>query len=687
MTYRLGVDVGGTFTDVLLVDEDSGATWRAKTTSTPADQSVGVRNGVEKVCAEAGIALGEVAQVLHGSTVATNAILEGKGAVVGLVTTRGFRQVLQIARSYVPGGLAGWIIWPKPEPLAALENTVEVDERVGSDGTVVRPLDEDEVRRQLERLRGRGIEALAVSLINSFADPAHERRIGELAAEVLPGVPVSLSCDVLPELREYERTVTTVANGYVQPQVQTYVRTLAASLGDGGVAGELAILRSDGGLSAAGAAVGSPVTMLLSGPAGGVTGAVWVAEQCGYRDLITFDMGGTSTDVALVQDLKPRIGRETKVGDLTVRASSVDVRTVGAGGGSIAHVPELTKALRVGPQSAGADPGPAAYGLGGGEPTVTDANVVLGYLPPALAGGEITLDVEAARAAIGQIADAMGLESPEAAAAGVVDIVNENMLGGLRLVSVQQGFDPRNFALVAFGGAGPLHANALGRLTGAWPVIVPPSPGVLCALGDATTSMRDVAARTVLRRFAALSGPELAEILRELGDEAGGRLADQGLDRTDQRVTYQLDVRYHGQGFEIPIDLDPDWLDDPGSALDNLAARFDAEHDRLFSFLLSVDHELVNARATVTGPRPNVAPVTLPEGDGDPAAALVDTHPVHLSGERIPAAVYDRTLLRAGDVVTGPAIVTEMDSTTLVLPGHAATVHPSGSLLINPVEG
>ena len=457
MTYRLGVDVGGTFTDVLLVEEASGATWRAKTASTPSDQAVGVRNGIAKVCDEAGIALSDVAQVLHGTTIATNAILEGKGATVGLVTTKGFRQVLQIARSYVPGGLAGWIIWPKPEPLAALENTVEVDERLASDGRVIRELDDADVRAQLAKLRG--IDALAVSLINSFADPAHEQRIAELAAEVLPGVPVSLSSDVLPELREYERTVTTVANGYVQPQVKRYVETLAGTLREGGVAGELAILRSDGGLSAAGAAVAAPVTMLLSGPAGGVTGAVWIAEQCGYGDLITFDMGGTSTDVALVQGRTPKIGRETKVGDLTVRASSVDVRTVGAGGGSIAHVPELTKALRVGPQSAGADPGPAAYGKGGTEPTVTDANVVLGYLPPSLAGGEITLDVDAARAAVGTVADAMGLESVEAAAAGIVDIVNENMLGGLRLVSVQQGFDPREFALVAFGGAGPLHAN------------------------------------------------------------------------------------------------------------------------------------------------------------------------------------------------------------------------------------
>jgi N-methylhydantoinase A len=685
MTFRLGVDVGGTFTDVLLVEEASGATWRAKTPSTPADQAVGVLTGIGKVCAQAGVALSDVSQVLHGTTVATNAILEGKGATVGLVTTKGFRQVLQIARSYVPGGLAGWIIWPKPEPLAALENTVEVDERIGSDGEVVRRLDETDVRTQLRALAGRGISALAVSLINSFAYSRHERRIAELAAEELPGVPVSLSSDVLPELREYERTVTTVANGYVQPEVQRYLGGLSERLRDGGVRGGLAVLRSDGGLCTASAAVESPVTMLLSGPAGGVTGAVWVAAQCGYSDLITFDMGGTSTDVALVQGLRPRIGRETKVGDLTVRASSVDVRTVGAGGGSIAHVPELTRALRVGPRSAGADPGPAAYGTGGIEPTVTDANVVLGYLPPALAGGEIDLDVAAARRAVRTIADAMGLESVDAAAAGIVDIVNENMLGGLRLVSVQQGFDPREFALVAFGGAGPLHANALGRLTGAWPVIVPPSPGVLCALGDATTSLRNEAARTVLRRFGELTGEGLATILAELAAEAGVRLAQEGLPPDQQRTSYQVDVRYHGQGFEITVDVDPSWLDDRGSALEQLAKGFDAEHERLFSFLLGVDHELVNARAAVTGPRPEVTAAALPGGDGDPDQALVDTHPIHISGATVQARVYDRGKLHADDVVTGPAIVTEMDSTTLVLPGHAATVHPSGSLLIKPV--
>ena len=383
MSYRLGVDVGGTFTDVLLVDEQAGSTWRAKTSSTPQDQSAGVRHGIDLVCAQAGVDRGAIAHLLHGTTVATNAILEGKGAKVGLVTTEGFRQVLQIARSFVPGGLAGWIIWPKPEPLAALENTVEVPERIGSDGTVVRELDDDAARAGLRQLRAAGIEALAVSLINAFANDQHERRLAELAAEELPGVPVSLSSVVLPELREYERALTTVANGYVQPQVARYLANLSDQLGADGVRAALSVLRSDGGLAAAPAAVGAPVTMLLSGPAGGVAGAVWVAEQSGHHDLLTFDMGGTSTDVALVQGLRPRIGRETKVGDLTVRAAAVDVRTVGAGGGSIAHVPELTRALRVGPQSAGADPGPVAYGKGGSEPTVTTSiiGILLGKAP------------------------------------------------------------------------------------------------------------------------------------------------------------------------------------------------------------------------------------------------------------------------------------------------------------------
>ncbi|GAA0232738.1 hydantoinase/oxoprolinase family protein [Cryptosporangium japonicum] len=676
MRYRLGVDVGGTFTDVLLIDEDSGESFRAKTPSTPSDQSVGVLTGIEKVCAAAGTTVEEVGQVLHGTTVATNAILEGKGATVGLVTTAGFRQVLQIARSFVPGGLAGWIIWPKPEPLAALENTVEAIERIGADGSIVTPLDEDDLRGKLRTLGDQGIEALAVALINSYVWSGHEDRIAAIAAEELPGIPVSISSQVLPELREYERTITTVANAYVQPQVARYLENMSGRLSR-----KLYILRSDGGLASAPAAADNPVSMLLSGPAGGVSGAVWAATRAGYPDLLTFDMGGTSTDVALVEAGLPRIGRETQVGDLKVRSASVDVRTVGAGGGSIAHVPELTKALRVGPQSAGADPGPAAYGKGGTEPTVTDANVVLGYLPSELAGGEIALDREAARAAVARVQEGVGLASVEAAAAGIIDIVNENMLGALRLVSVQQGYDPRDFALVAFGGAGPLHANALGKLTGAWPVIIPPSPGVLCAYGDATTGLRDEAARTYIRRFSELTDDEVRGLYAELAEQAIATLEAEGVPRADQTLTYQADLRYHGQGFEITVSVDLE-----NFSLSTLGEAFDVEHQRLFSFLLTRnEHELVSARAAATGPRPHVTPTDLADGGEDPADAVRTTTTIYVEGATTEATVYDRAKLRAGNVVPGPAIVTEMDSTTLVLPGHAATVHPTGSLLIRPV--
>ena len=688
MTYRLGVDVGGTFTDILLVNEESGETFRAKTSSTPADQSVGVLRGIHKACDLAGIGLDQVTNVLHGTTIATNAILEGKGARVGLVTTQGFRQVLQIARSFVPGGLAGWIIWPKPEPLAALENTVEVAGRLDSKGEVVTPLDEDDVRRQLTKLREQKIEALSVSLINSYANSAHEERVLEIAAEELPGVQVSLSSRVLPEMREYERAITTVANAYVQPQVSLYMENLERQLQQNGAAnGKLFILKSDGGLISARTASENPVSVMMSGPAGGVVGAVWVAAQAGFEDFLTFDMGGTSTDVALVQGLEPRIGRETMVGDLKVRATSVDVRTVGAGGGSIAHVPMLTQALRVGPQSAGASPGPAAYGAGGTEPTVTDANVVLGYLPTDLAGGEISLDRDAARAAVQSIADATALGSVEDAASGIIDIVNENMFGALRLVSVQQGFDPRDFALIAFGGAGPLHANALGRLTGAWPVIIPPSPGVLCAYGDATTSLRDQSVRTLVRKFGEFTDDSLLEVLHERATNARASLLAEDVAPSDITTTYSADVRYHGQGFEIPIDIDIDAFDGKGAGLDALRRAFDEEHRRLFSFLLEKnEHELVTVRATASGPRPNVVSPTIAEGGDDPAAALTTTTEIYVDGQWVVANVYDRQRLLANNIIAGPAIVTEMDSTTLVLPGHAAVVHASGSLLIRPTS-
>jgi len=678
MAYRLGVDVGGTFTDLLLIDDDTGETFRAKTPSTPADPSQGVLVGIEKVTAAREVALTDIGHLMHGTTVATNAVLEGKGAKVGLLVTTGYRQVLQIARSFVPGGLAGWIIWSKPEPLAALEHTIEVPGRIDARGDEIAPLDEGAVREALAELQRRGIQALTISFINSFANPDHERRAAAVAREVLGDLPISLSSEILPEIREYERTLTTVANAYVQPSVARYIGNLEKELTDRGVTARLHILRSDGGLMNTEAATSAPVNMMMSGPAGGVAGAVWIARQAGYDSLLTLDMGGTSTDVALVEDGRPRIGRETQVADLNVRASSIDVRTVGAGGGSIAHVPQLTGALRVGPESAGADPGPAAYGRGGDQPTVTDANVVLGYLPPSLLGGEMTLDVDAATAAVETVATAMGVDLPRAAA-GIIDIVNENMFGALRLVSIQQGYDPRDFALVAFGGAGPLHANALGRLMGSWPVIIPPSPGVLCAYGDATTRLRNEAARTFIRRFSETSDEEVTGILRELVDEAA-----QQLDAPEEETTtrFQVDVRYHGQGFEVPVGIT---LDD--FALDRVGAEFDGIHEQLFTFALDAEHELVNLRAVVLGREANVSAEEIPAGGPDPGGAATGTTAIWVDDADAIATLYERSRLRAGNRLTGPAIVTEMDSTTLILPGHTGEIDQFGNILIRPTQG
>ena len=381
MSFRLGVDVGGTFTDLLLVDEQSGEFYTAKVPSTPEDSSIGVLNGIAKVTDSASIDASTISHVMHGTTVATNTVLTMTGATVGLVTTRGYRQVLQIARSFVPGGLGGWVIYNKSNPLAPLALTVEAQERISSKGEVVQDLDVDAMRKSLEGIKDQGIEALTVSLINAFANNVHEKQIREIANEVMPGIPVSLSSEVVPEMQEYERTITTVANSYVRPRVASYIRNLHSELQKTMDDLQLHVLRSDGGLASAASAENLPVNLLMSGPAGGVSGAVWIARQAGFDSLLTIDMGGTSTDVALVQGGVAQLRRETTVGDITVRASSIDVRTVGAGGGSIAHVPELTKALRVGPQSAGADPGPACYGKGGDEPTVTDAHVTLGYLP------------------------------------------------------------------------------------------------------------------------------------------------------------------------------------------------------------------------------------------------------------------------------------------------------------------
>ncbi|WP_343614613.1 hydantoinase/oxoprolinase family protein [Novosphingobium sp.] len=680
MTYRLGVDVGGTFTDLLLFDQTSGNFWRHKTPSTPHDSSEGILNGVTAICNKAGVTPADVEFFLHGTTVATNAVLEGKGARVGLITSKGYRQIMQIARSFVPGGLAGWIVWPKPEPLAALEDTHEVSGRMDAQGNEIAAIDEAEIREALTALRDSGVEALTVSLINAYLNGAHEKRVGELAAQIMPGIPISLSHEVLPEMQEYERTLTTVANASVRPVVGKYVRNLRSRLREGGMAGSLSLLRSDGGLMSSEKSEEHPVSLLMSGPAGGVTGAIWVGRNAGIKNILTLDVGGTSTDVALIENLEARRQRTTEVGHLQVRASALDVKTVGAGGGSIAYVPELTRALRVGPQSAGAVPGPVAYGKGGTLPTVTDANVVLGYLPENLLGGTFQLDREGAKQAVQTIADALGIGLMEAAR-GIIDIVNENMFGALRMISVQQGYDPRDFAVMGFGGAGPLHVNAVAKLMGSWPAVSPVSPGVLCALGDATTRMRTETARSFSRRVSDTDEDSVIAVLEEMAAQTRRELLAEGVAESDIISVFELDVRYEGQAFEVPLSIDPETLRKDG--LKGVTARFDAEHHRLFTFNMDSAHELVNLRAVAMGPALELAAPALEQGDGNPQAAKIRDHQLWDKDRMVPAVIYDRARLRAGDIIPGPAIVTEMDSTTLIEANCVGTVDHVGNILIN----
>ena len=687
MSYRLGVDVGGTFTDLLLVNENSGDLHTAKVPSTPEDSSIGVFNGITKVCSIANIDPSDITSVMHGTTVATNTILTGTGAKVGLITTKGYRQVLQIARSFVPGGLGGWVIYNKSDPLAPLALTIEADERMSAKGEVLSKLKRGQLAKDIKELSKKGVEAITVSLINSYANDQHEKEIKSQIRKkkLLPKIPVSLSSEVVPEMQEYERTITTVANSYVRPKVAEYVKNLQNGLKKMRKDIKLQILRSDGGLASAKATSDSPVNLLMSGPAGGVSGAIWIAKQAGFENILTFDMGGTSTDVSLVKDGIAEQSRETSVGDVTVRASSVDVRTVGAGGGSIAHVPELTGALRVGPQSAGAEPGPAAYNKGGTEPTVTDANVVLGYMPGVELGGDSEWKIrkDLAQDSVKPVASALGL-SVNRAAAGIIDIVNETMYGALRLVSVEKGYDPREFALIGFGGAGPLHANALGKLINSWPVIIPPGPGVLCAYGDVTTNIQDESSMSFIRKFKDTNKQEVVKIFTDLEKKASKTLDAEGSPKKNRTTSFQVDIRYHGQGLTITVDFELSDLKKKG--LSAIGDKFDVQHEQLFTFSLDAEQELVNLRAVVKDKALSVKAPSVGRGGKEPTKKSIidDNAEVFMEGKKQIATIYRRSLLKQGNVVHGPAIVTEMDSTTLILSGHNGRVDKFGNILINP---
>lgn len=680
MSSRLGIDVGGTFTDLLLFNDATREIHLLKTPSTPQDQSEGILTGIEKIIAQSGVAPGDIASVLHGSTVSTNIVLEEKGAKVGLIVTENFEQVLHMARSQTPGPLAGWMIMIKPDPLADLEVTRGIPERINAKGETLKPLDEDATRAAIGELLAAGVESITVSLLHAYANPGHEHRVRELIQALAPDIPISISSDILPEFREYERTLVTVMNAYVSPRMRLYLSNFEEKLRSIHFSPHVNIVRSDGGLMSVKRASDSPVHTMLSGPAGGVAGAAFVSGLAGFPDALGFDMGGTSTDVSLIQDGKPNISRSTTLGYYPIKVPSVDVHSVGAGGGSIAHVP-MTGALRVGPESAGAVPGPASYGRGGDQPTVTDANVVLGRLPPSLLGGEMKLDVKAAEEAVGKIARVMGLDLHQAAQ-GILDIVNENMFGALRLVTVQKGLDPRDFSLVAFGGAGPLHGNAIGILAGCFPVIVPPTPGVLSALGFLYSDVKNEFAKTYIRTLDDVQPGQVEDILGQLGRDAKQWLQEEGIQEGQQQLHYEVDVRYFRQGYEFSIEIIPGALSSGG--LEDLKSRFGVIHERLYGFQLDQPVELVNLRAIGTG---QVVKVEFPrrEKEGaNPKAALTEQHRVYFNGNFLTANLYDRDLLVPGNRIAGPAILTQKDSTTVIHPGYVGEVDEYMNLLILP---
>ncbi len=667
MSLAIAVDIGGTFTDIALHDSGTGRIWRAKTPSVPADPSQAFLTGIRLALADAGQTAPSLERVLHGTTVATNMILEDKGARTALVTTAGFRHVLAIGRQDIPRR-ANYLAWVKPDRPVPASRVFEVKERIGAGGVVIEPLDEASVQAAADACRAARIEAVAVCLLHSFANPAHERRVAEILRENLPGVAVTASVDVLPVVREYERSLATVLNAVVMPGVSTYVARIAERLGNEGVTAPLLFMQSNGGVAGEVTIRRAPALTALSGPAAGVVGARDVAAACGIKDIITVDIGGTSADICLIKDGAIALTQRGQVGEWPLPLPMVDMVTIGAGGGSIASVD--AGALTVGPRSAGAEPGPAAYGRGGVAATVTDAHVVLGHLPARLLGGRMALDAEAAARAIDhQVARPLGLTREEAAR-GVLAIVDNNMMGALRIVSVERGHDPRDFTLVPFGGAGPLHGCSLATLLGITRVLIPPAPGVLCADGLLAADLKAEFSRT-LPKAGAINLAIAREIYADLERQADQWLADEEVAASDRRQARIALMRYHGQGGEVAVD----WIDDVAQA----EAAFAEAHRSLYGFALDAAVELVTLRVEATGRMPAPPRPALTRGSG---AQPRDRLRVHFASGIADVPLFDRASFGAGDRFEGPAVISQLDATTLVPPGWIGEVHASGAILL-----
>ena len=695
--YRLGVDIGGTFTDATLINEETGEIRVGKVPSTSQDPSHGFMEATHRILREAAVSPDEVGYVVHGTTVATNSIIEGKIARTGFVTTDGFRDLLEIQRQIRPSLYD--LQFEKPRPLTPRYLCFGVPERLDAQGNVLTPLDEPTVWEVAEQLRQEDVESIAVCFLHSYINPSHEKRTGEILREALPDTIISLSSEVAPEFREYFRASTTVINASIRPVVGRYLQSIEARLRAEGLEAELLVMQSSGGVFTFAAASEKPVFMVESGPAAGVIAATYLGTTLGYPDVISFDMGGTTAKAGLIQNGTPRITKDYEVGAAAqtgvgasrgagypIRTPVIDLVEIGAGGGSIAWV-DSGGVLRVGPQSAGADPGPVCYGTGGTEPTITDANLVLGRLNPSFfLGGEIELDVNAARRAIQEkCADPLNLDVVEAAH-GIVEIANAAMVNALRLVSVQRGYDPRDFVLTAFGGAGPVHANRLAEEIDVPTTIIPRSPGTTSAMGLLVTDLKHDYSTTLIQHVDQLDTAAVEETYRELEAQGGASLEREEVRPEDISFLRQVDMRYVGQSYELTVPLPAERLDAP--KIDRVLEQFHIEHDRAYGYSAPEEPvEFVNLRLTAIGKIAKPRLRELESNNTDTAAAQKATRSVYFaeSNGYIECPIYDRYLLGPSCVLTGPAIVEEIDSTTVIHPGYRAQVDRFGNLILTRI--
>lgn len=676
---RIGIDTGGTFTDVVAIMD--GVVHTTKTPSTPSDPSQGFLNGIGKILAQIGEEPSKLESVFHGTTVATNQLLEGKVGDLGFITNTGYEFVLEIARQSVPDGYGNSYFWVKPDRIVPADRVRTVGGRMDFRGNEVAPFDREAAVAAAEFFKAAGIPTVGVCFLHSYINDAHELAMREVLAEVYPEAVVSLSHQVLREYREYERSMTTLVDAAVKPKVGAYVANIAARLAELDGAREIpfSIMRSNGGVLSAHEVVHQPITTVLSGPAAGALGAAMIAERAGYPSIVTCDGGGTSTDVTVIQDGAPSLTTEGTVGAYPSKIPMIDVVTVGAGGGSIAWLsPEGT--LKVGPKSAGADPGPICYGKGGTEPTITDAHLTLGRIPPHLLGGEIPLDVQAAQAGVNELAGKLNL-TREDCAAGILEISAWNQANALRQVTVKRGLDVRDFPMVTFGGSGSLLACRLVDILDLPAVLVPPNPGNVSAFGLLTVDVRNDYVQTAIARHTALDLDEVRGVLNRLTDQAREALQREGFADSEQKFERTADLRYFGQAFEVRVTC-PDGEVDQAWA-DAVQVAFHDAHRALYGYDFrdkpeEQQVEWVNLRVSGIGPIPRPQIREIGAGAGD---SLMGSRPVFFDSW-VDAQVHDRAKLGAGDVVNGPAVVQEFGSTVPIHPGFVATVDGYANLII-----